>query len=261
MPQFSPQSVGILAQLLDRGWRHSDLDNLILRYQLTDAPKRGGQVPNKKVRATTALSDALNRGQYDTIKRIIEEYIEDRSTDVEEPLMKSFITELRGDGWSLDVVEYQPTNRSPWDTKVYTRYELNVLGGGVAPLIDDTTALGRLLVRNSLNTAAGHYNQAVDANALGKWASANGQLRSALESVLVAISDKLTGTPAASGGGAINALDRAGHFDKGARNYIEGLWTLTHSNGSHPGLSDEEESTNRIQAVTAAIAYLLRRFM
>jgi len=262
MPNFSPKTVGVLAQYLDWGYSHGDLDNLFLRHSLKDAPKGSGNGPNKLKRATAALTDAFQRGDQDTIKSIIEEAIEGRPTDSENSIVEALQDALRADGWSLEAVEYERPNRSQWDTRTYTRFELSVLGAGALPLVDETTALQRVLGQLGLTTAAGHYKQAVEGNAAGKWASANGQLRATFESVLVAIGKKLNpNANAQNGGGAINAIDKASAFEKGERNYIDGLWTLAHSNGAHPGLSDEEESTNRLAAVTAAIAYLLRRFM
>jgi len=261
MPDFSSRTVGTLAQLLSRDLVHSDLDNLFLRFDLRDAPRPGGAVPNKLKRTTAALTDALKRGKQDALKEILEQFIERKSTGTPDDQIAELKSALRTDGWSLDIVEYDPPDRMVWDTKTYERFELNVLGGGPKPLADEKTLLERLLAESGLATAAGHYKQAVSANADGDWAAANGQLRSAFESVLVALASKINpSTNASNGGGALNAIDRVGAFKTGERNYIDGLWTLSHPNGSHPGLSDEEESTNRLSAVTAAIAYLLRRF-
>jgi hypothetical protein len=262
MPDFSSTTVGILAQLVERRYTQSELDNLFLRFDLRDAPRLTGRQPTKLARATFALTDALQRDRQDALQRILDEVIEGQPTEVSDGVMRSFQAALRSDGWSLDVVQYEPPGKQAWDSRVYERFELNPVGGGAVPLVNDTSALERLLTAHGLATAAGHYQQSVEAHANRRWASANSQLRATLESVLVHVANEINPTAhAAQGGAALNAIDKAGAFEKGERNYIDGLWTLAHSNGSHPGLSGEEESTNRLSAVTAAIAYLVRRFI
>ncbi|MER8986702.1 MULTISPECIES: hypothetical protein [unclassified Mesorhizobium] len=53
-----------------------------------------------------------------------------------------------------------------------------------------------LLDRHGFTTAQGHLDQALDAHARGQWASANGQLRNFLDSVLDGMSEKIDSSAA-----------------------------------------------------------------
>lgn len=41
---------------------------------------------------------------------------------------------------------------------------------------------------------------------------------------------------------------------------IQGVWDISHTNGSRPGLSDAQEARTRMQFITAAAQLLLRHF-
>jgi hypothetical protein len=42
--------------------------------------------------------------------------------------------------------------------------------------------------------------------------------------------------------------------------FIRGLWSITHTNGPHPGTSDAGEAFFRFQVITAAARYLIDTF-
>ena len=104
----------------------------------------------------------------------------------------------------------------------------------------------------------GHDEQAVENFAAGNWAAANGQLRAFFESVIL----HAGGTNNAAGSGQVQAAfdglpvagDRSDEGDFGKK-----LWQMLHPGGSHPGLSDEDESRFRLLALTRYIRFLLRR--
>ena len=88
-----------------------------------------------------------------------------------------------------------------------------------AQMVSEVTWIGEELKRRGWTTAAGHYQQAVENFADGKWASANGQLRSFFESVMTPAG----GTAGSSGSGqvqaGIDALDAAGQLIKDEGDY------------------------------------------
>jgi len=122
---------------------------------------------------------------------------------------------------------------------------------------DEVTWIERDLDLRGWKTAAGHYHQAIEAFAAGRWASANGQLRAFFEEVVC----RAAGVPLGNGQvqKAFDALDAAGHLVKGESEFGKALWKLLHANGSHPGLSDQDESRFRLLAMTGYARYLLRR--
>jgi hypothetical protein len=106
------------------------------------------------------------------------------------------------------------------------------------------------LERRGWTTAAGHYRQAIEAFASGNWASANSQLRAFFEDLV----RNAGGIPPGGGTGhvqrAFDALQAAGDLVTGEQQFGKNLWNLLHANGSHPGLSDQDESRFRLLALT-----------
>lgn len=116
----------------------------------------------------------------------------------------------------------------------------------------------RLLEKHAFTVPKGHLNQAIDAHAQGHWASANGQFRPFLEGLLDDISARLApaGSKPLRGLSAIGFLSR----DLNERDFIDGLIKRLHSEGPHPGLSGEEDSTFRFHVVLLTARLLLSRF-
>jgi hypothetical protein len=120
------------------------------------------------------------------------------------------------------------------------------------------------------STAKGHLDQAVAAHVRGEWAAANAQFRPCIESLLDEIVDRLAGgAPIPPPGhqrrqwlartnppffiGELNEWTGQG------TGFLEGFYRRLHPQGSHPGLSDEEDSTFRLHMVLLVARLLLRR--
>lgn len=133
-----------------------------------------------------------------------------------------------------------------------------------APLSQEITALESDLDRLGLSAAKNHYRQAVDSLVDGRSEAANGQMRAMLEAVIIYVATMKGFVPARQGDGgrAINYLVDEGKFlpPKEGGNYIRGLWSITHTNGPHPGTSPAGEAYFRVQAMTSAARYLIDRF-
>jgi hypothetical protein len=129
----------------------------------------------------------------------------------------------------------------------------------------------RLLDAHKFSTPKGHLKQALDAHGRGDWAAANGQLRTFVEGLLDEMAEKVD--PAAK---AISSgHNRRAHLasvkppflertlnewgDNGV-GFINGLMARLHPQGSHPGLSDEADSTFRLHVVLVTARLLLVRF-
>ena len=117
----------------------------------------------------------------------------------------------------------------------------------------------------------GHLDQAISALSRGDWAAANSQFRPFIESLLDEIAERLAG-------GTIS-LPPPGHqrrqwlarlrppFFVGSLHewtgqgtgFIEAFYRRLHPHGSHPGLSDEDDSTFRLHLVLLVARLLLRR--
>lgn len=155
-------------------------------------------------------------------------------------------TELRdavaADGWEFDAAN---------DRLVPT-----VPGTVVA---DEVSWIEAELRRRGWTTAAEHYRQAIDSFASGNWAAANSQLRTFYE----AVTRVAGGTEGIGGAGQVQAaignLDAAGSLIGGEADFAKKLWKMLHPGGSHPGLSDEDESRFRLLTLTGYVRFLLAR--
>lgn len=135
------------------------------------------------------------------------------------------------------------------------------------PATDDE--VHQLLKHFDFQTALGHLDQAVEAHTRGDWAAANGQTRTFVESIFNQIADHIDPIAAAAAGSSENR--RAWLADRGfiskarnewtndGKNYVNGLFKMLHTEGSHPGLSDEDRSTFRLHIALVTARTFLRR--
>ncbi len=134
------------------------------------------------------------------------------------------------------------------------------------PATDDE--VHQLLRYFQFQVTLGHLDQAVEAHTRGDWAAANSQTRTFLESLFNEIAHHLD--PAGALGKSSEnrrALLAAREFlsqprnewTPDGKNYVNGLFKMLHTEGSHPGLSDEDRSTFRLHIVLVTARTFLRR--
>lgn len=135
------------------------------------------------------------------------------------------------------------------------------------PATDDD--VHHLLRHFAFITPLGHLDQAIDAHSRGDWAACNAQLRSFLEGLFDDIARHAYPQQAAQLTTSENRrgmLGREGFLDPGrgewsmdGKNYVNGLFKMLHTDGSHPGLSNENHSTFRLHVVLVTAGMYLRR--
>ena len=145
------------------------------------------------------------------------------------------------------------------------RYSILPTDASPVPLAPEISALEAELSTRGYTSVLNHYRQAVDGFTNHKYESANGDLRTTLEDLVTRLAEDHAGYQrqphASQGGAAINRMIQSGRLpeDDGGL-LLRGLWRLSHTNGSHPGQSDADESRFRMQVITATARMLLRRF-
>lgn len=131
------------------------------------------------------------------------------------------------------------------------------------------TLLEKILNKHNLVTAKGHYTQANNAFNRGDWAACNSQLRSYVEELLNKLAEKITGNIPNSSQEAKTALSKStppifykelNEWLDNGQGYFETFWKRLHPHGSHPGLSDEEDSVFRLNLVQISTLEVLKRF-
>ncbi len=136
----------------------------------------------------------------------------------------------------------------------------------IFPVAEQEDQLISLLEKFSFDIARGHYEQAVAAHARGEWAAANAQLRTFVEEFFNKAQTIVCPGQYSSANERKIALAKAGFFIDSYNEYlfngtgfIEGFWKRLHPEGSHPGLSEQSDSTFRLHLVILVVNYLILR--
>lgn len=116
-----------------------------------------------------------------------------------------------------------------------------------------------------------HLELAIEAHTRGEWEAANAQLRTFLEGLFNDIARHIDPAKADMLQSGVNlrqmladnsigflAVDRK-EWSSDGKNYVEGLFKMLHTDGSHPGLSDEDHCTFRLHIVLVTARTFLRR--
>ena len=134
------------------------------------------------------------------------------------------------------------------------------------PVVEQENQLISLLDKFGFSTAKGHYEQAIAAHSRGEWASANAQLRTFVEEFFDRTQDIVSPGHYSSSNERKIALAKAGFFLQeynehlfNGTGFVEGFWKRLHPEGSHPGLSEQSDSTFRLHLVILVIHHFLTR--
>jgi hypothetical protein len=135
------------------------------------------------------------------------------------------------------------------------------------PATDDE--VHQLLNHFGFAVSRGHLDQAIEAHTRGDWAAANSQTRTFMESLFDGIASRVNEAQAAATTSSENRramLANLGflsvqrnEWTTDGKNYINGLFKMLHTEGSHPGLSDEDRSTFRLHLALVTARTFLRR--
>ncbi|OGA82903.1 MAG: hypothetical protein A2Z90_00920 [Burkholderiales bacterium GWA2_64_37] len=175
------------------------------------------------------------------------------------PEQAPFLRGLALDGY---VVSWDEDTRTPL-LRVALPEEVDL------PATDDE--VHQLLKHFSFAVPLGHLDQAIEAHTRADWAAANSQVRSFLEGLLSDIAlriepEKASQQPSFENRRTLLAtrgflsVDR-NEWTADGKNFINGLFKMLHTDGSHPGLSDEDHSTFRLHIALITGRTLLRRLM
>lgn len=242
---FSSRTIGVLVDSLSQGYSHADLGTACLRAE-ADRWDPGDGV-SKQVRAQrlfAAMRAEGGKGGEKAALALAESVARAGSPGWGEPARwwQETIDALAADGWEYDANG--------------DRLVASVPGVEIA---EETSLLEAGLIELGWRTAAGHYREALESCASGRWAASNSQLRSFLEELLPKVAGELTGGEPRNPVAALQAAAKANELVEGEFDFARGLWAMCQPRGSHPGLSDEEEARFRLIVATAYCRFLLAR--
>ncbi len=188
---------------------------------------------------------------------------------------RKLVAGLRFDGFEVRTTEEEVDSEAYWPSEqTETTVQLVRMLPSDVPELDfreAETEIALLLNRHGLTVAKGHLTQALSAFGRGEWSSANGELRNFHESYLNEIA---TGLGYAGSGDGKAKRDYLGRLqppfllidynewnpNNQKPQYVQGLMSRMHPHGGHPGLSEEEDATFRLQISLVTARLFLRRF-
>jgi hypothetical protein len=234
------------------GYGHGKLTGLLKYANLgkndPGKDKPGGSWNNLETRVSMALGKNPSAGSLIVLGTKI---LNDTATGANEP---DWVSELRlsllEDGYSLGF------DNGKWS--------IGPVGAEEIPLPPQVSDLEAALIVRGFAVSANHYQQAFSAFKRQDWEACNSSTRATMEGFLVEVAKAKAGfspRPGQGGGGAaVMELDNAGLFEPGEHDYVKGFWKMSHTNGSHPGLSSEQEALFRFSAATSALAFFIHRW-
>lgn len=188
---------------------------------------------------------------------------------------KKLVAGLRFDGFEIIETEAEVESNSRWGgTQNETVRTLARMLPADVPELDFREAeseVVQLLDRHRFTVARGHLKLALSAFQRGDWSPANGELRKFYENYLNEIAAKL-GYSGSQDSKAkrdfLGALEppfllsdyNEWHANSQKPQYVQGLMNRMHPHGGHPGLSEEEDATFRLQVILVTARLFLRRF-
>lgn len=258
--RFSLQTVLHATDIL-KALTHKGFEQFVIKLNLRD--REVGYGTSLQARANSIARFARDNPNAQTgFGELLDDHIVEKAASlitgyglpsVSEDEQQAFLRSLERDGFSV------------------TDKKLTALMPEVADLPAADDEVHALLASLEFATATGHLDQAIDAHARGNWAAANSQLRTFLEALFDEIALRLEPEKAAATAGGHHRRSLLANtsppflsrdlkeWDDGGKGYINGLIARLNPQGSHPGLSDQEDCTFRLHIVIITARLLLRR--
>jgi hypothetical protein len=244
---FRSRTIGMLVRTIDQAYSNTEIGTLLLDAEADqwDPPKPANK-QDRLQRLFRAMredvSDEAETAALDIARRLLSAGAERARSRRPMVWWKEAVDTLAADGWEYNLDADRLVSTVP--------------GVRVA---QETSRLEDELARRGWTDAAGHYRQALEAFSRAEWAGSNAQLRSVLEDVLLSAAKAVTGRRPQQPRAVIDILKDKWSLAEGEYDLLRGLWDLSQHRGSHPGLSDQEESRFRLMCVTSECRFLLAR--
>ncbi|MNF60067.1 hypothetical protein D3C84_416720 [compost metagenome] len=262
---FTRPTIVAAIELLGRTLTQAKFDLLTVRLGLDENIAQG---PERSVMAKSALlARIVNQRATEIVSTL------DGTVTLAEAAVREAVNVTRSSdandaqdrllrGLALDgyVVSWSPDTQSPL-LRAALPGEIDL------PATDDE--IHELLKQFGFTVSLGHLDQAIDAHTRGDWAAANSQIRTYLEGLISEIASNIDLQKATELSSSENhrawlaargflSISR-NEWTSDGKNYLNGLFKMLHTDGSHPGLSDEDHSTFRLHLGLITGRVLLRR--
>lgn len=277
MSEFNRMTIVAAAEVISDTHSHSDIDVLEMQWGIEDRGG-GGSKPARVVSLSKAAVDGgpqvhTEQGLVSLERALVEAALANWAEVQEKLCWRKLKAGLRLDGF--EVIEPGEDDSQSW-----MRPRPKLPATLVRMLPSDLPGLNmreaesevvQLLKRHGLGIAEGHLSRAISAFQRGEWSGANGELRNFLESYLNEIAEKFGCDPAADSrqkrdylGSSVTPpflLAEYNEWSAGGQKspFVQALMSRMHPHGGHPGLSEEEDATFRLQINLVSARLFLRR--
>ena len=261
--------IDIVTKYFDGLEYHDQVDRVLLLFGLEDiAPRDGSVIMTRSLKVCThlirnpdAITETGENLQYSFLSHIIPS------------LRRTSGGGACGDMPAISNYPDKIVNTLKYDGYVIEDdHIISMLPDIVEDIAEQENELYILLNKYSLSTPITHLNQARDNHARSNWPSANSQIRSFIEGLFDFIADSLSSN-ATSQSDRNNKwtwlvktcsppfiLENINEWEDRGKGFLQGFWKRLCPDGSHPGISDEEDCTFRLQLSILTAYYILRRY-
>lgn len=279
MKNFNNMTVMAALHVIKASHTHADLEALEVEWGIHGRCSTS----SKSAHITDLGNIALNEnpevftmnGKTRMDRAVIEKALRAPTSHRASEAWKKMLAGLRFDGFEVCEEEIETSNESSWDLEYKEiRFVLRCMMPNSLPGLDFREAeneITQLLSDKGFIVPKGHLDQAISAFSRGEWASANAQLRTFYESYLDEIAIFLGCESSANSKEKRDYLGKLNppflseglnewNANRQKSQYIQGLMSRMHPEGSHAGLSEEDDCTFRLQITLITARLLLRRF-
>ena len=278
MSEFNRMTIVAATEVVSSFQSHSDMEVLEIQWGIagrcSDSSKSARVADLSRIACDEEIEVLTEGGQVHLGRALVEIAISAPEHKRRSAAWKKLVAGLRFDGFEVrtaqvevDLEDYYQRGRTEATIELVRMLPSDVPG---LDFREAESEVRLLLDRHGFTVAKGHLKQAVSAFRRGEWSSANGELRNFYESYLNEIA---------------NGLGYAGSGDSKARRdylgclqppfllvdynewnpnnqkpqFVQGLMSRMHPHGGHPGLSEEEDATFRLQISLVTARLFLRR--
>ncbi|NKX63292.1 hypothetical protein HEP89_04210 [Labrenzia sp. 5N] len=280
MTEFNRMTLVAAAEVISAFNAHSDMEILEVEWGIAGRYATGSKSARVAGLAKIAIEEPLEvlteTGQQSLARALIERAAKAPQSVKKLDCWKRFVAGLRFDGFEVVESKTEIEAEYPWGTpEIETEVQVVRMLPSDVPELDFREAeseVEELLDRHGFTVAKGHLKRAISAFSRGEWSSANGELRNFYEDYLNEISDRLgySGPQNSKakrdylGDGVTPPFLLSDYNEWNASNqkpqFVQGLMNRMHPHGGHPGLSEEEDATFRLQTSLITARLFLRRF-
>lgn len=279
MNDFNRMTIVAAAEVVASFNSHNDMEVLEVQWGISgrcNASSKSGRVAAlARIAADEDIKVMTENGLVTLTRALVELAIKAPEHARRADSWRKLAAGLRFDGFEIIEQETEIEANSRWGgTKIETVRTLARMLPVDVPELEFREAeneIVQLLDRHRFTVARGHLRLAISAFQRGEWSPANGELRKFYESYLNEIADKLGYSGDQDSKAKRDFLGvleppfllsdyNEWHANNQKPQYVQGLMSRMHPHGGHPGLSEEEDATFRLQIILVTARLFLRRF-